>query len=84
MATIRIIIILLLALAAGQARAQAVLDGTVERIDLWPYVRVLQEPSGMLELQHVLSSPEKFAAFIQSESHKWAKVVKDAGVKVDA
>ncbi len=29
-------------------------------------------------------SPEKFAAFIQSESHKWAKVVKDAGVKVDA
>jgi diguanylate cyclase (GGDEF)-like protein len=61
-ASIRIIIILLLALAAGPARAQAVLDGTVERIDLWPYVRVLQDPSGMLELQHVLTSPEKFAA----------------------
>ena len=52
-----------MALLAGQARAQAVavLDGTVERIDLWPYVRVLQDPTGTLELQHVLTSPEKFA-----------------------
>jgi len=29
-------------------------------------------------------SPEKFAAFIQAEARKWAKVVKDANVKVDA
>ncbi len=29
-------------------------------------------------------SPEKFAAFIHSESLKWAKVVKEAGVKMDA
>ncbi len=29
-------------------------------------------------------TPEKFAAFIQSEMKKWAKVVKDAHVKVDA
>jgi tripartite-type tricarboxylate transporter receptor subunit TctC len=29
-------------------------------------------------------TPEKFASFIQSESKKWAKVIKDANVKVDA
>ena len=29
-------------------------------------------------------TPEKFADFIQTESSKWAKVVKDAGVKGDA
>ncbi|NML15280.1 Bug family tripartite tricarboxylate transporter substrate binding protein [Azohydromonas caseinilytica] len=29
-------------------------------------------------------SPEKFAAFIQAESRKWAKVIKDANVKADA
>jgi tripartite-type tricarboxylate transporter receptor subunit TctC len=29
-------------------------------------------------------SSEKFAAFIRSESIKWAKVVKDAHVKMDA
>ena len=29
-------------------------------------------------------SSEKFAAFIRSESVKWARVVKDANVKVDA
>jgi tripartite-type tricarboxylate transporter receptor subunit TctC len=28
--------------------------------------------------------PEKFAAFIRAEQAKWAKVVKDANVKVDA
>jgi len=28
-------------------------------------------------------TPEKFAAFIQAESRKWAKVVKDANVKMD-
>ena len=29
-------------------------------------------------------SAEKFAAFIQAESRKWAKVIKDANVKSDA
>jgi tripartite-type tricarboxylate transporter receptor subunit TctC len=29
-------------------------------------------------------TPEKFAGFMQSESAKWAKVVKDANVKADA
>ena len=29
-------------------------------------------------------SPEKFGTFISDESKKWAKVVKDAGVKADA
>lgn len=29
-------------------------------------------------------TPEKFASFIQSESKKWGKVIKDANVKVDA
>ena len=27
------------------------------------------------------SSPEEFAAYIRSESVKWAKVVKDVGIK---
>ncbi|HXD04456.1 MAG TPA: tripartite tricarboxylate transporter substrate binding protein [Burkholderiaceae bacterium] len=29
-------------------------------------------------------SPEKFAAFMQAEGRKWAKVIKDANVKVDS
>ena len=29
-------------------------------------------------------SAEKFATFIQAEMRKWAKVVKDANVKMDA
>jgi tripartite-type tricarboxylate transporter receptor subunit TctC len=29
-------------------------------------------------------STEKFAQFIQVEQQKWAKVIKDAGVKVDS
>ena len=29
-------------------------------------------------------SAEKFGSFIQDEAKKWAKVVKDAGVKVEA
>ena len=29
-------------------------------------------------------TPEKFASFIRSEGIKWAKVIKDANVKMDA
>lgn len=29
----------------------------------------------------VANSPEEFAAFIRAETGKWAKVVKDAGIK---
>jgi len=29
------------------------------------------------------STPEQFAAYIQSETKKWAKVVRDANIKVD-
>jgi tripartite-type tricarboxylate transporter receptor subunit TctC len=29
------------------------------------------------------SSPEEFAGYIRSETAKWAKVVKDAGIPVD-
>jgi len=31
----------------------------------------------------VASSPEQFAPFIRAEALKWAKVVKDAGIKVE-
>ena len=29
-------------------------------------------------------TPEKFAQFIRSEQEKWARVVKDANVKIEA
>ena len=29
------------------------------------------------------NTPDEFAAFIRSETAKWAKVVKDANIKVD-
>jgi tripartite-type tricarboxylate transporter receptor subunit TctC len=29
------------------------------------------------------SSPEAFAAYMQAETKKWAKVVKDANIKTD-
>jgi len=31
----------------------------------------------------VSSTPEEFGAYIRSESAKWSKVIKDAGIKVD-
>ena len=36
-----------------------------------------------LGLEGIGSSPDEFAAAIKSESPKWAKVIKDAGIKVD-
>jgi tripartite-type tricarboxylate transporter receptor subunit TctC len=29
------------------------------------------------------STPEQFNAYIQAETKKWAKVIKDAGIKAD-
>ena len=31
----------------------------------------------------VAGSPEQFAQFLQSEVERWAKVIKDAGIKAD-
>ena len=36
-----------------------------------------------LGLEGIGSSPDDFAAAIKSEIPKWAKVIKDAGIKVD-
>jgi tripartite-type tricarboxylate transporter receptor subunit TctC len=49
---------------------------------------VLQSPEmkqrlGTLGIEPTGSSPEEFAAFLKSETARWAKVVKDAGAKVD-
>jgi tripartite-type tricarboxylate transporter receptor subunit TctC len=50
--------------------------------------RVLQQPDMKTRLSTdgadpVGSTPEEFAAFIRSETAKWAKVVKVAGVRID-
>jgi tripartite-type tricarboxylate transporter receptor subunit TctC len=39
----------------------------------------------LLEMGLVAStnSPEQFAAFIQSETVKWAKVIKDANIRIE-
>ena len=62
MTSIRLIIVLLLALLAGPARAQAVLDGHSDRVDLWPHVRVLWDPAASVTFEQALASPGKFAA----------------------
>jgi tripartite-type tricarboxylate transporter receptor subunit TctC len=51
-------------------------------------VRALQQPDLKGRLlsdgaEPVGSSPEEFARYIRSETAKWAKVVKDAGIPVD-
>jgi tripartite-type tricarboxylate transporter receptor subunit TctC len=51
-------------------------------------VKVLQMPDAkqrLLEsgIEATPSTPEQFAAYIQSETKKWAKVVKDAKIKVE-
>ena len=50
--------------------------------------RVLQQPDMKTRLstdgaEPVGSTPDEFAAFIRIETVKWAKVVKDAGVRID-
>ena len=48
--------------AAQDARAQAVLDGPVERVDLWPHARMLVDAPGALAFQDVAAMRERFAA----------------------
>jgi tripartite-type tricarboxylate transporter receptor subunit TctC len=43
----------------------------------------VREKLSSLGADPVGSTPEQFAAFIQAETKKWAKVIKDANVKVD-
>ena len=53
----------LLALAAApEARAQAVLTQDIDRIDLWPHVRVLPDPARDISFDRALAAPERFAA----------------------
>ena len=46
---------------AGPARAEAVLAGGVEQVDLWPDVRVLADPDGKLAAESVLAMQGRFA-----------------------
>ena len=52
----------------------------VARILQMPDVVDLLAQNGMVPL---LSTPEQFGSFLQSEIKKWAKVVKDANIRVD-
>jgi class 3 adenylate cyclase len=45
---------------AQGAHAQAVLDANTSRIDLWPHVRVLADPSRALALEQALAARERF------------------------
>lgn len=57
------LIALLCASWAGQlAGAQAVLTAEADRIDLWPHVRVLADPTRSLGLEHALAARDRFAA----------------------
>jgi diguanylate cyclase (GGDEF)-like protein len=47
---------------ALEARAQALLGGGSERIDLWPHVRVLADPARALSLEQALAARERFEA----------------------
>jgi class 3 adenylate cyclase len=46
---------------AQGARAQAVLDADTTRIDLWPHVRVLADPTRALTLEQALAARDRFA-----------------------
>ena len=50
------------------------------------FVKALKDPSVVekirsLGAEPMPTSPEQFARFIESESAKWGKVIKDAGVQ---
>jgi diguanylate cyclase (GGDEF)-like protein len=42
------------------ARAQAVLAGSLERVDLWPQVRVLADPDGSLSAEQAFAARDRF------------------------
>jgi diguanylate cyclase (GGDEF)-like protein len=50
-----------IALAAPLAFAQAVLSGAVDRVELWPYVRVLSDPSRGAGVEQVVAMRDRFA-----------------------
>jgi diguanylate cyclase (GGDEF)-like protein len=57
------LIALLCASWTGQGvRAQAVLTAGADRIDLWPHVRVLADPTRALGLEQALAARDRFAA----------------------
>ena len=41
----------------------------------------LREKYGLIGLDVVGDAPEAFAAIIRNDTAKWAKVIKDAGIK---
>lgn len=57
----RLVFILWVSCIAQLAHAQAMLARDVDRVDLWPQVRVLADPSGTLSLDQVVSMRERFA-----------------------
>jgi diguanylate cyclase (GGDEF)-like protein len=56
------LIVLILAFSGGHdARAEALLSGHTDFVDLWPHARVLVDPDRTLTLEQVLAAPERFA-----------------------
>lgn len=58
---IRLLALLCVCWIAPLAHAQATLTGQVDRIDLWPHVRVLSDPKRTVSLEEALASSERFA-----------------------
>ena len=45
------------------------------------YERSVQTPGTAAGIEPMSSTPEQFAAFIRSENARFAKVIRDAGIK---
>ena len=69
------------------------MNNSTDAISLLPGYRVLDLSSSMgsfcgkvlhdLGMEVIGNSPEEFAAVIKSEIPKWAKLLKDSGIKMD-
>ena len=70
----------LLAPAATPAPVVRKLNGAVVAILRNPEVVSLMSGIGLVPTP---GTPEEFAAYIQSETRKWTRVVKEAGIKAD-
>lgn len=57
------------------------LNGEVAKVLSEAQTRTYLEANGF---QPLTSSPDELAAFIKSEMAKWAKIVKESGVKLDS